>query len=200
MKNSLKVNEIFYSLAGEGANVGRPVVFIRLSGCNMKCPFCDTLHRQGRFISIPIIIEEIKRKAKNCNYIIFTGGEPLLQLNPEIVEQFLRQGFKIGLETNGTLPIPKEAHFDYITVSPKVEALTVKNNFPRGVNEIRYPLAFGDAPPPLHLLPYADRYYVSPLFDGVLKNQINIGWCVTFCKEHPVWSLSVQLHKILGFA
>jgi organic radical activating enzyme len=200
MKNSLKVNEIFYSLAGEGANTGMPVIFIRLSGCNKECPFCDTAHKSGEELSIPIIISRVKALTQDCGMIIFTGGEPLLQLNPEIIEQFLRQGFRIGLETNGTLPISKEAHFDYITVSPKVEALTVKNNFPRGVNEIRYPLAWGDVPPPLHFLPYADRYYVSPLFDGVDKIDRNIEWCVQFCKEHPVWSLSVQLHKILGFA
>ena len=71
----------FYSLAGEGANTGMPVVFVRLSGCNKVCSFCDTAHESGEELSIPIIISRVKVLTQDCGMIIFTGGEPLLQLD-----------------------------------------------------------------------------------------------------------------------
>jgi len=200
MKNKLKVNEIFYSLAGEGANTGMPVIFIRLSGCNKACPFCDTEHKSGEELTIPIIYNRIKELTTKCNSIIFTGGEPLLQLNAEIVCEFQHLGFWIGLETNGSIKPDAGCCFDYVSVSPKVPPMELKANFPSGVNEIRYPLQFGQIPPPLHLLPIADKYYISPIFDGLKKIQPNIKWCLDFCKDNPDWCLSIQSHKILGFA
>lgn len=198
--NTLKVNEIFYSLQGEGQLAGMPVVFVRLSGCNKACYFCDTKHETGEELSIPIIISRIKELTQDCGMVIFTGGEPLLQLDSDAVEAFIRAGYNVGLETNGSLPIPEGVQFDYVSVSPKVPPMELKKNFPQGANEIRYPLAAGQTPPPLHILPDAERYYVSPLFNQNLPQKEVIDWCVQFCKDNPDWSLSIQLHKILGFA
>ena len=116
------------------------------------------------------------------------------------MEQFIRAGFNVGLETNGSLPIPEGVQFDYVSVSPKVTPMELKKNFPQGANEIRYPLQHGQTPPPLHILPDAERYYVSPVFRDSLPIKQNIEWCVAFCKDNPDWSLSIQSHKILGFA
>mgnify|MGYP000855462852 CR=1 FL=1 len=196
----LKVNEIFYSLQGEGAQTGKPVIFVRLSGCNLKCSFCDTKHEEGSEMTLDTILTKVKEQSTVCNYIIFTGGEPLLQLDREAVEAFIRAGYSVGLETNGSLPIPDGVQFDYVSVSPKVTPMELKKNFPQGTNEIRYPLTHGQTPPPLHILPDAERYYVSPVFRGNTLIKQNVDWCIQFCKDNPQWSLSIQLHKILGFA
>jgi 7-carboxy-7-deazaguanine synthase len=198
--NTLKVNEIIFTLQGEGQLAGMPVVFVRLSGCNKACYFCDTKHETGEELSIPIIISRVKTLNPDCTMVIFTGGEPLLQLDSEVVEAFIRAGYNVGLETNGSLPIPDGVQFNYISVSPKVTPMEVKKNFPQGTNEIRYPLKHGQTPPPLHILPDAERYYVSPVFRGNTLIKQNVDWCIQFCKDNPQWSLSIQLHKILGFA
>lgn len=198
--NTLKVNEIIFTLQGEGQLAGMPVIFVRLSGCNKVCPFCDTAHETGEELSIPIIISRVKTLNPDCTMVIFTGGEPLLQLDSEVVEAFIRAGYNVGLETNGSLPIPDGVQFNYISVSPKGTPMEVKKNFPQGTNEIRYPLKHGQTPPPLHILPDAERYYVSPIFRGNTLIKQNVDWCIQFCKDNPQWSLSIQLHKILGFA
>lgn len=199
--NTLKVNEIFCSLQGEGQRAGMPVVFVRLSGCNKACSFCDTKHDEGQELSIPIIIDKIEQVGKGCHRIIFTGGEPLLQLEYDTLIPFAEAGFDIGLETNGSLPLPDGVSFEYVSVSPKVDVRTLKRNFRYyEINEIRYPLAAGQTPPHIMDLPEAEAYFVSPIFDGNTPIQANIDWCAQFCKDNPEWRLSIQIHKILGFA
>lgn len=201
----LKVNEIFYSLQGEGAQTGKPVIFVRLSGCNLKCPFCDTKHEEGLEMTLDDILQKVKEQSNVCNYIIFTGGEPLLQLNEDILQFFVDSGYFIGLESNGTLPISHNMRnlIHHITISPKKVDKMLKVNFKDVyINEIRIPLKneqkiTGEQ---LQLLPYAERYYVSPVFRGNTLIKQNVDWCIQFCKDNPQWSLSIQLHKILGFA
>lgn len=201
MKNSgiLKVNEIFYSLQGEGAMTGTPAVFVRLSGCNKFCSFCDTRHEEGTEMGILDMLGMIKTTYCDSNWIIFTGGEPLLQLDFFTIDSSHLAGYKVALETNGSLPIPSGCFFDYITVSPKVSPSELKRNFPYGVSEIRYAIAHGQTPPPLHLLPDAGNYFVSPIFSKKRMVQRNVNWCVDFCKKNPEWRLSIQSHKLLNF-
>ena len=100
-----KINEIFYSIQGEGYRTGTPAVFIRFSGCNLKCPFCDTQHSSGREMSDEEIIKEI------CFYptrfVVLTGGEPGLQVDREFINKLHQAGKFIQIETNGTVPIPR---------------------------------------------------------------------------------------------
>ena len=201
----LKVNEIFYSLQGEGAQTGKPVIFIRLSGCNLRCSFCDTKHEKGSEMTLEDILQKVKEQSDVCNYIIFTGGEPLLQLNEDILQFFVDSGYFIGLESNGTLPISHNMRnlIHHITISPKKVDKMLKVNFKDVyINEIRIPLKneqkiTGEQ---LQLLPYAEKYYISPIFEVSAKNTVqNIHWCLSYSLQNPIWNLSVQLHKVLMF-
>ena len=102
-----KVNEIFYSLQGEGWWTGTPMVFVRLSGCNLKCPWCDTDHRNGVEMSADEILSKVREASQGlCRRVCITGGEPLLQLDRALVKTLRDAGLKLHLETNGTLPLP----------------------------------------------------------------------------------------------
>jgi 7-carboxy-7-deazaguanine synthase len=104
----MKVNEIFYSIQGEGILVGVPSIFLRLTGCNLRCSFCDTKYAyiQGKEMSIQAILDDIKKFA--CTYICLTGGEPLLQKDAvKLIENLLQKNYKICLETNGSISIKK---------------------------------------------------------------------------------------------
>jgi len=194
--NKLKVVEIFYSLQGEGANTGMPAIFIRLSGCNLNCWFCDTKWEKNIEMSIHEIMDNITQYP--CKNIIWTGGEPTLQLNDEILSEF--SGYFNCIETNGTNPVPSA--IDYISCSPKVPPLKLMKNF-EFVDEIRYPLGKGEILPPIETLPKAKNYFVSPLFVGtenerMEKSQENIDYCVEYIKQNPGWKLSIQLHKLIN--
>lgn len=111
-----KINEIFYSIQGEGCRAGVPSVFIRFSGCNLKCSFCDTLHEDGNMMSDDDIIEEVKKYP--ASQIVLTGGEPSLFINEEFIGKLKEAtGMPITIETNGTRELP--TNIDWVTVSPK---------------------------------------------------------------------------------
>jgi organic radical activating enzyme len=194
--NKLKVVEIFYSIQGEGANTGMPAIFIRLAGCNMNCWYCDTAWYRYTEMSVSDIQESIKQY--HCNNIIWTGGEPTLQLTDEILSHF--GGYYHCIETNGTNPVPSE--IDYISCSPKVDPDVLKKNF-QFIDEIRYPLSKGDSLPAIEELPSAKNYYVSPLFMGnenerMELSQENLDYCMDYIKYNSGWKLSIQLHKLLN--
>jgi 7-carboxy-7-deazaguanine synthase len=196
MKDNLKIVEIFYSLQGEGGNVGMPAIFIRLSNCNLDCWFCDTDWSKGTTRSIDSILEEIKQY--NCKTIIWTGGEPTLQLTKEILVNF--SDYYNCIETNGTNRVPDG--IDYITCSPKIPARMLKQNFPNGVDEFRFPI-METLPPSIGELPKATNYFVSPIFLGDEKQRFqmdeeNVNKCINFVKENEGWKLSLQTHKLLN--
>lgn len=111
-----RVNEIFYSLQGEGYNAGTPAVFVRFSGCNLRCPFCDTDHAGGRLMSDSEIIAEVCRYS--AQWVVLTGGEPAMAIDARFVKELKAEsGKKIAIETNGTFPVPNE--IDWVTLSPK---------------------------------------------------------------------------------
>ncbi|MDR2652248.1 MAG: 7-carboxy-7-deazaguanine synthase QueE [Prevotellaceae bacterium] len=182
----LKINEIFYSIQGEGANAGMPAIFIRFAGCNLKCPFCDTNHEDHKEYSIEEIIKKIKDF--DCKNIIWTGGEPTLQLTNEILVYF--KGYYHCIETNGTNPVPNS--INYIACSPKVPIETLNRNF-KEANEFRYPVKAGDKLPDILKIPRAQHYYISPID----VTEQNVDYCIKLIKENPQWKLSVQVHKIL---
>jgi len=200
LKNQvLIVREIFYSLQGEGSHAGEPSIFIRLAFCNKACWFCDTDWSYGENMTASTIADHISRY--NCQRIIWTGGEPTLQLTSEMVEYFNQIGYKQSIETNGT-NIPPDG-LDYITCSPKVEVERLHKSFANHkVGEFRYPAGDKGIPFPLIKdLPPADYYYVSPLFLGEEKKRFlldpeNLQKCIDFVKANTQWRLSVQQHKI----
>lgn len=188
----LRVNEIFYSLQGEGARKGTASIFIRLAHCNLKCSYCDTEFESYRELSPAELLEECRQfPSKN---IIFTGGEPLLQLTARIVGELKKERYYLAIETNGTIKPPKG--LDWITVSPKVAEHVVAQKF-RGVHidELKYVRNKSQGIPRPKVK--ADYYFISPEFDGDYANEDNIRHCIDLVKNNPEWRLSIQEHKLL---
>lgn len=200
---TLRVNEIFYSIQGEGARAGTANVFIRLSGCKTKeaCYAsgirCDTEFESGQEMKIDEILNKIfealpKDWSSTGLSIIWTGGEPAQQLDDEIISYFKVAGIYQAIETSGLFPIPKG--LDYVVVSPKVAEHVIKKNFPDGVNELRYIRHKGQSLPEPSIK--ADHYYLSPHSNGYELDQENLRHCIDLIKENPLWKLNLQMHKV----
>jgi organic radical activating enzyme len=189
---NLNVNEIFYSLQGEGGRTGQASIFIRLAGCNLACSFCDTDFEQGVKMTTDEILREIEQYA--CQWIVWTGGEPTLQLNDAIIALFKEKGYLQAIETNGTKRIP--AGIDYISCSPKQQFEKVRELIPE-VDELRFPIRKGDPLPDITIQPKATHYFLSPVFDDNSIVRENIDYCVSLIKKNPLWVLSLQTHKLI---
>lgn len=192
---SLNVNEIFYSLQGEGGRVGEVSIFIRLTQCNLNCDFCDTDFETGLDMTLDEILSEISQY--RCRWIIWTGGEPTLQLTDDILFFFKSRGYKQAIESNGLKPL--SSLLDYTVCSPKGNNFTVVKKANPNVNEIRLPVKVNDKLPDIKELPKADFYFLSPVFTS--NSHItaeNINYCVEMIKEHPEWRLSIQMHKLIN--
>ena len=123
MGKTYRINDIFYSLQGEGRHTGRAAVFIRFSGCNLRCPFCDTEFDSYREMTADEILQEIAQLSSftsplSSRFIVLTGGEPTLQVDEHFVDLLHQEGYEVAMESNGTRPAPR--NLDWLTVSPKV--------------------------------------------------------------------------------
>jgi len=154
----MKVNEIFYSLQGEGARAGEASIFIRLAGCDLACLFCDTEFNSAAEFSNEQVLSKIK--GFQSNWIVWTGGEPTLQIDEKIVRYFSDAGYKQAIETNGNNPVP--SGIDFVVVSPKVAEHVLKRNFPNGCDELRYAWHSGKEFVPNPSIT-AKHYYLSPI-------------------------------------
>ena len=189
MEKKYRVNKIFYSIQGEGARVGTPQVFVRFSGCNLHCSFCDTDHSSYREMTASKIVAECRRMGNGCASVSMCGGEPTLQLDAYLIAEFKRYGWFISIETNGLLPVP--AGVDYEVCSPKTPKIA-----PDSINELRYVVKAGDKLPVPHK--HADHYFLSPCFDGEQANAANIAHCIKLVQDNPEWRLGMQWHKFVG--
>ncbi len=204
------IKEIFYTLQGEGAHAGRPAVFCRFSGCNLwtgresdrasaVCQFCDTDfvgtdgEGGGKFktpaelaATINALWPETYTASK---YVVFTGGEPLLQLDPALIDAMHAVGFTIAIETNGTLPVPPGV--DWICVSPKMgsELVVAKGN------EIKVVIPQANQDLSVYEKLDFENFYVQAM-DGPLA-EFNTRLAIETCKRNPKWKLSLQTHKLL---
>jgi len=198
-----RINDIFYSLQGEGHNTGRAAVFIRFSGCNLKCPFCDTDFMEYTEMTAEQIIDVVRRQLDSCGLhslgsqkdfsrllCVLTGGEPTLQVDEDIINVLHDEGFEVAMESNGTNEPP--SNLDWLTVSPK-EKVIVKR-----CNELK--CIFDET---MKIRDYgieADYYYLQPCDTGnLLKNSEITNICTEYIKQHPKWQLSLQTHKLIGF-
>lgn len=204
------IKEIFYTLQGEGARAGRPAVFCRFSGCNLwsgrendrataVCRFCDTDfvgtdgEMGGKFIDSGSLAHSIDRlwptAYTKSKYVVFTGGEPLLQLDAALVTSMHEAGFEVAIETNGTLPVPSGV--DWICVSPKMGAELLV----RCGHELKVVIPQpGQSLASYEALEF-DNFFVQPMDGPELKENTRLAIDVCMC--NPKWKLSLQTHKLL---
>lgn len=189
-----RVNEIFYSIQGEGRHAGRAAIFVRFSGCNLKCPFCDTDFKQYEEMGAVDILNKMKTLSEDCNFVVFTGGEPTLQVD-EVLITFLRgSGYYIAIETNGTHEIP--SGINWVTCSPK--SLFVEHAEPviKYADEVKV-VFDGKHKITDHGID-AFFYYVQPCDTGDEKKNAEIlKQTVAFVEADPMWRLSLQQQKII---
>ncbi len=209
---SYSVKEIYYTLQGEGANTGRPAVFLRFAGCNLWtgreedrttaiCQFCDTdfvgtdgingrKYVSAEELAAAVSAEWSRVGRRNRSFVVVTGGEPLLQLDRPLIDSLHALGFEIAVETNGTIDAPEG--LDWICVSPKAGTSLVQ----RSGDELKvvYPQS-GMMLEGFERLAF-DHFFVQPM-DGPDVEQ-NTELAARYCLEHPRWRLSLQTHKLLG--
>ena len=187
-----RINEIFYSLQGEGHWTGTPMVFVRFSGCNLRCPFCDTDFMKYVEMSLDEVLGAVKDVAGECRRVVFTGGEPSLQLNQPLVDALHDEGCSIHIETNGTHLLPKG--IDWVTLSPKTDVEGMVGN-PEVVleraDEVKLVYHGGAVPERWSRFP-ARYFYLQPC-SGENTEEV-----VKYVLGHPQWGLSLQTHKLLN--
>jgi len=205
------VKEIYFTLQGEGVQTGRPAVFCRFAGCNLwsgleadrasaTCTFCDTDFvgvdgpGGGRFRSAAALAAAVLAAwpagAGGAPYVVCTGGEPLLQLDPPLIDALHAAGFEVGVETNGTFPAP--AGLDWICVSPKAGAPLVQT----AGQELKLVYPQEGAEPERFAGLAFDHFLLQPMDSP--EQMRNTASAVAYCKAHPQWRLSLQTHKWLG--
>ena len=190
-----RINEIFYSLQGEGRNTGRAAAFVRFSGCNLKCPFCDTDFSSYTEMTDDEILSAIR--AFTTRLVVLTGGEPSLQVNDAFVELLHANGYEVAIETNGTRPVP--AGIDWVTVSPKGQFVGDEGRLVLDrCNELK--CLFDGKRPVSDFDVEADYRYLQPCDVGdSTSNRCITAYCISYVKTHPRWRLSLQTHKLIGF-
>jgi 7-carboxy-7-deazaguanine synthase len=209
---SYAVKEIFYTLQGEGANAGRPAVFCRFAGCNLwtgreadradaVCRFCDTDFvgtdgpGGGKFPSAERLASAVAAawpaaRDEGRPLVVCTGGEPLLQLDPPLVDALHAEGFEVAVETNGTVAPP--AGIDWLCLSPKAGAPPVI----RAGDELKLVYPQEGAEPARYEELRFRHFFLQPM-DGPAR-EANTRAALRYCLAHPRWRLSLQTHKLLG--
>lgn len=195
---------MFCSPQGEGARAGEMSLFIRFAGCNLRCKRepgtrspggfdCDTEFMSGVRMSPAKIVEAAQqlwdlKASSSDHWVVFTGGEPMLQLDRELCDHLHEVGWLLAIETNGTREINPNFKLDWITVSPKVAEHAIRQ---LTATEVKYVRGFGQALPRTRVK--ADYHYISPAFDGTDLDPMTLEWCRNLIE--PPWQLSVQMHK-----
>lgn len=196
-----RINEIFLSLQGEGRNAGTAAVFVRFSGCNLKCPFCDTDFSSYKEMTAQDIVNAIYNEV-GANPLpslcVITGGEPSLQLTTELVDLLHDIGMSVAVETNGTRELSE--NIDFITISPKTPFTSNADVVLQYANEVKVIMTEKISIEEIRSFEKieADYYYIQPCDTGYLApNEKVMQRCVEFVKYHPNWRLSLQQQKIL---
>jgi len=220
--STFRIKEAFYTLQGEGARCGRASVFIRFSKCNLwngresgraaaLCQFCDTditgidgenggVYELNDLLDLALHLwpNDINDNAIGKPYVVFTGGEPALQLTEALVASFKSAGFETAVESNGTLPLPR--NLDWVCISPKGKSDTIITQ----CNELKLVFPQEDLQPKHVNHIKADHYFISPMAhygenesSGMIVRE-NMQAATQYCLQHPKWRMSLQTHKLLG--
>jgi organic radical activating enzyme len=196
MEKQYRINEIFYSLQGEGRHTGRAAVFVRFSGCNLHCPFCDTDFKSHTLMTASDIVKKVAQW-KDCGFVVLTGGEPSLQADEPLVSALHREGFYVAMETNGTHAVAKNV--DWVTLSPKncfvshAQPLKAER-----VDEMKVVFDGVHDPKPYGKMAHDAYLCLQPCDTGdKQRNQQVMKQCVEYIQKHPQWHLSLQTHKLI---
>lgn len=188
-----KINEIFCSIQGEGFHTGRAAIFIRFSGCNLSCPFCDTKHQEGQWYTVEDILAQIREFS--AKFVVLTGGEPTLQVDDCLIDDLTVEGYEVAIETNGTALPP--LNICWVTFSPKDMFCTNASPVLRYCDEIK--VVFTGKEFRTYENVNAKHRYIQPCDTGDLeKNAAIMQQAVEFIKQNPQWKLSLQTQKILN--
>lgn len=215
MAKTYRVNEIFYSIQGEGIRAGTANVFLRFTGCNLQCSVdektylgeayragfdCDTEFMTGRDYTLKELLQALERVGsvkwssgarRGCRNVVLTGGEPALQADKELIDALRENGWYIAIETNGTVALPDG--INWICVSPKSAWHTLRQ---KKANEFKLVRHVGQALRSPDGFIQADWLVVSPAFGSDGSYRDNLEWCIAMVKDDPGWRLSAQLHKL----
>ncbi len=190
----MRVNEIFYSLQGEGRFTGTAAIFLRLSGCNLRCSFCDTRHDSYTEMTEAEIVHAIS--AYPARHVVITGGEPTMQLTQSLVDALHEAGKFVQIETNGSIALaPSLAQaIDWITCSPKSLPVRIGR-----VDELKVVYEGQElAPYEAMARDYGSALCLQPCDTGdTVKNTSLLDAVVDYIKKHPAWRLSLQTHKLI---
>ncbi|MDI1348499.1 7-carboxy-7-deazaguanine synthase [Aquabacterium sp.] len=217
---SYSVKEMFYTLQGEGTHAGRPAVFCRFAGCNLwsgreadrataVCHFCDTdfvgtdglgggkfEHAEALAVRIASFWPDTEAGRKGQRFVVLTGGEPLLQVDADLIDALHAEGFLIAVETNGTIAAP--AGLDWVCVSPKAGSTVVQTSG-HELKVVVPQAGFSEADLQAMSSWQFDQRRVQAMDSAdAAARQHAAAWAVQWCLDHPEWLLSVQTHKALG--
>ena len=208
------VRETYFTLQGEGAQTGRPAVFLRFAGCNLwsgreqhradaVCKFCDTEFvgtdgpGGGKFDSAADLARAVASfwpAGKRGRYVVCTGGEPLLQLDAALIDALHDEHFEVAVETNGTIEAPPG--IDWLCVSPKANAPLKQR---RGSElKLVFPQVEAEAQPGCFTDLDFEHFFLQPCDDD--NRSANTAAAIEYCLKHPPWKLSLQTHKLIGIA
>lgn len=201
---TLKVNEIFSSIQGEGLRQGEPTIFIRLTGCNLHCRFCDTKHAwaEGEVLTVAEVMEKVRKARKRfpSSWVCLTGGEPLLQEVEELIHSLKQEGLLVQVETNGT--IYRRLPVDWFTLSPKPENYFFQPEYKNEAKEVKLVVSEELDLTVLQKL----RAQFAPQIPIILQPQSNLKWSrkkairlliQATLNNLPNLRIFLQLHKIL---
>lgn len=192
-----RINEIFYSIEGEGERVGEATIFVRFAGCNLQCPWCDTSYHptiRHRYTASDLLAH-IRVEGWKGRWICLTGGEPMMQDSAALCTALREAGYRVHLETNGTYPIPPEI-FNYVTISPKMQADVPHDRWPflpeneAVADEFKYVITTVED---LETVRWGQKVYLQPNSSVQEAREI----CIRAVLNHPEWRLSAQVHRLL---
>lgn len=206
MAERYQINEVFYSIQGEGIRAGTANVFVRFAACNLQCATderfyrgeayragfdCDTEFLSRYAMTPKELVSEMEQRGGSCRACVLTGGEPALQVDAELIRWLRENGWYVAIETNGTVELPPG--IDWVCVSPKTAWHTLRQ---KTANELKLVRHAGQALPPVQLgLERIDNFLVSPAVNPDGSFGENLKWCIGLVKANPGWRLSVQQHK-----